>query len=424
MANDALIIEIFGEENLNYFSSQKELIDDKKEKLQELSDLRKRASDVFKVNLTFPDIAVSVGGGILLGLGNSLFKNFIHIKSVKNGKINWKNTFDSYKHEHEVTKTIIDAKPPKISGMNIKDNLHRQLGPQHDIFRFKETLELLTGKKNDYDIWGSTATKIIGHPLSPLGQKYTDFLASSGFNIPNEPKMELLNHLLIDFFSKHSLPIPGSTIIADNSPEFAKIMTTMYDKGLNFKNTAGNFLGFLLVQIILHGYTFLFKAIPQSEFSLTNISLNSTKSLIDTYMNLIKKNEFHMMMMMSHGSSFLVDSIITLSSKSYAGLFQLNYLSLMAFSKHLLQYLIKNVGEYNRLIEESKNKANEISEIDVVWQTNFRSVFEKNFNDPSFQSIFDKDEWLQNSTKILKFKNTVSENLQREKLLLEKLKEM
>ena len=122
MSNDELIVEIFGEENLTCFSSQTKLIDDKKEKLQELSDLRKRASDVFKVNLTFPDIAVSVSAGVLLGLGNSLFKNFIHIKSINNGKIHLKNTFGSSGHEHEVTKTIIDARPPKLPGMDINPN--------------------------------------------------------------------------------------------------------------------------------------------------------------------------------------------------------------------------------------------------------------------------------------------------------------
>jgi hypothetical protein len=411
MANDALIVEIFGEENLIYFSSQKEIIDDKKEKLQELSDLRKRASDVFKVNLTFPDIAVSVSAGVLLGIGNALFKDFI----PKNG---------SLRHEHGTTRTGVDYDIPKPQGFKGSVNdLHRQIGPGHDIFRFKEALGLMSGESKDFNLWGKTATSILGHELRPGNLKLDIFRQLGGFKIPTNPKSELINHLLIDFFTKRSLPIPGSTYIADSSPEMAKMMLTMYDNGLNLKTGLGNLLGYTLVQIIIHGYTFLFKAIPQSDFKLTNLSFDSAKSLVETYLQLIKKNEFHIMMMMSHGSSFLVDSIITLSSKSYTGLFQLNYLSLMAFSKHLLQYLIKNIGEYNKLIEEAKSKANEISAIDVVWQTNFRTVFEKNFTDPNFQSIFDKDEWLQNSTKILNFKNTVSENLQREKLLLEQLKE-
>jgi hypothetical protein len=412
MPSDALLIEIFGEENLLYFSSQKKIIDEKKEKLQELSDLRKRASDVIKVNLTFPDIAVSVSAGVLLGIGNALFKDFI----PKNG---------SLRHEHGTTRTGVDYSIPKPQGLKGSVNdLHRQIGPGHDIFRFKEALGLMSGKSTDFNLWGKTATDILGHELRPGNLKLDIFRQLGGFKIPTDPKAELLNHLLIDFFTKRSLPIPGSSYIADSSPEMAKMMLKMYDNGLNLKTGLGNLLGYTLVQIIIHGYTFLFKAIPQSDFKLTNLSFDSAKSLVGTYLRLIKKNEFHIMMMMSHGSSFLVDSIITLSSKSYAGLFQLNYLSLMAFSKHLLQYLIKNISEYNKLIEEAKSKANEISEIDVVWQTNFKSVFEKNFNDPNFQSIFDKDEWLQNSTKILNFKNTVSENLQREKFLLEQLKEL
>ncbi|MHB8338430.1 MAG: hypothetical protein ACYDEE_13535 [Ignavibacteriaceae bacterium] len=412
MANESLLVEIFGEENLVYFSSQKGIIDGKKEKLQELSDLRKRASDVFKVNLTYPDIAVSISAGVLLGIGNALFKDFIPEKG-------------SLRHEHGTTRTGIDYSIPKPQGYKGSVNdLHRQIGPGHDIFRFKEALGLMNGKSSDFDLWGKNATDILGHELKPGNLKLDMFRELGGFKIPTDPKAELLNHLLIDFFTKRSLPIPGSSYIADSSPEMAKMMLKMYDNGLNLKTGLGNLLGYTLVQIIIHSYTFLFKAIPQSEFKLTNLSFDSANTLVESYIELTKKNEFHIMMMMSHGSSFLVDSIITLSSKSYAGLFQLNYLSLMAFSKHLLQYLIKNVGEYNKLIEETKSKANEISEIDVVWQTNFRSAFEKNFTDPNFQSIFDKDEWMQNSTRILNSTNTISDNLQREKLLLAQLKEM
>jgi len=80
MLNDSLLLEIFGEENLANFVSQKINLDDKTNKFIELAALRDRASDVFNVNLTFPDIAISVSAGVLLGLGNALFKNFFHIK--------------------------------------------------------------------------------------------------------------------------------------------------------------------------------------------------------------------------------------------------------------------------------------------------------------------------------------------------------
>ena len=73
-------------------------------------------------------------------------------------------------------------------------------------------------------------------------------------------------------------------------------------------------------------------------------------------------------------------------------------------------------------MREAKSKANDISAIDVTWQTNFRSAFEKNFDDPNFQSIFDQDEWLRNSNKIFDFRNTIHNNMQRERLLIEQLK--
>ena len=100
--NDQLLIEIFGEENLENFVNQVALLDSQKNKLRELSDLRKRASDTYKVNITFPDIAIAAGSGILLGIGNALFKNFSHIKSInmisrdgiETREINWKKTFD------------------------------------------------------------------------------------------------------------------------------------------------------------------------------------------------------------------------------------------------------------------------------------------------------------------------------------------
>jgi hypothetical protein len=421
---EKIFIEIFGEENLAQFASQQVIVDTKVEKLKELSELRQRASDVFKVHLTFPDIAVSVSAGVLVGLGNALFKNFFHIKSIdKNGHINGKNTFGQYNHQHEVSNTIIDHRSPRLAGMDYENNLHRQLGPTHDLFRFKETLALLSGEKSDYDIWGKTATQIIGHPLAPLGQKFTDFLISGGFNIPSNPKQELLNHLLIDFFSKHSLPIPGTTWIADagSKGQVSSLMLRIYDDGFNLKNTLGNSIGLALIEIVIRSYTFLFKAIPESGFSLSPLQLSEIKKLFTTYSALKSRNEFHVMMMISHGSSFLTDTLITTGSKSYMGLFQLNYPSLIAFSKYLLQYLLKNAAEYNKLIEQAKDKANEIADIDIVWSTNYWSNLQTTFSDPAFVSIFDADEWLRQSDIIAKFRDGTKERLLKEEELIRQL---
>ncbi len=122
MDKDTLLIEIFGQENLDYYEKQNIIIDQKNVKIQEMHDLRQRASDAFKVDLSFPDIAVSASAGILLGIGNALFKDFV----PKHGGL---------RHKHGTTRTAIDYQVPKPTEFKGSvQNLHRQLGPGHDIF--------------------------------------------------------------------------------------------------------------------------------------------------------------------------------------------------------------------------------------------------------------------------------------------------
>jgi hypothetical protein len=133
---ERFVIEIFGQDNLDFFQSQQVIIDTKVEKLQELCDLRERASAAFNFNLSYCDIAVSAGSGVLLGIGNALFKD-------------WIPQHGSLAHHHDVTRTGIDhgiPKPPGFSG-SVND-LHRQIGPSHDIFRFKDALGLMQARKH------------------------------------------------------------------------------------------------------------------------------------------------------------------------------------------------------------------------------------------------------------------------------------
>jgi hypothetical protein len=250
----------------------------------------------------------------------------------------------------------------------------------------------------------------------------SEFLNLGGFKIPDDPAGELMNHLLIDFFTKRSLPIPGSTYLADASPEAAKMMLGMYKNGLNLKVAAGNFLGFALVQIIVHGYTFLFKAVPESEFSFSPLEWNKVKHLFSTYSNLTRANNFHGMMMLAHGSSFLADSAITLGTKSYAGLLQLNYLSLIAFSKHLIQYMLKNVAEYKELIAQANERAVDISNADDYWKTNYRTRLQAQLSNPTLLLAFSEDEWSRNAARISAFdvqvKDYVAKRRERQTLLL------
>ena len=353
--NENLIVEIFGADALEFYEKHHLMLNEKEQLLTDIDDLRKKASDVFSIRLKIPDLIVAISSGILVGLGNALFKNFI----PKHGPL---------RHKHKTTRTAVDYGIPKPKGVKGSVNdLHRQIGPGHDIFRFKEALDLMTGKTNDFSLWGKKATEILGHPLKPGNMKLTDFLADGGFKIPADPKAELINHLLIDFFTKRSLPLPGSSYIADSSESMAKIMLNMYDEGLNLKNFAGNTLAFLLVQLINTGYIFLFWAIPQSNFTLIPFELQNFKNLFEKSKELKKSNEYDFMFVISHGSSFLIDSIISLTSKNYTGIFQLNYASLLAFSKHILSYLIRNAKKYKEFMQQVSEKVQLANNIDDTW---------------------------------------------------------
>ena len=76
---------------------------------------------------------------------------------------------------------------------------------------------------------GKTITEQTGGTLHAGNMRVDDFLARGGFKIPDDPKAELMNHLLIDFFKKTSLPIPFTSYIADHSQAMAKIMMGMYE---------------------------------------------------------------------------------------------------------------------------------------------------------------------------------------------------
>lgn len=403
-------VEIFGEQNLEDYGSQSKIIELREEKLEELTDLRNRASEVFKAHLTITDLIVASAAGILLGLGNALFKGFV----PQHGKL---------QHKHGTTRTAVDYKTPKPSGYKGSvQNLHRQIGPGHDIFRFKEALSLMSGESNDFNLWGKKATKILGHALTPGNMKLDKFFELGGFKIPSDPKSELINHLVIDFFTKTSLPIPGTSYIADHSEESAKVMLRMYDEGFNLKSAIGNSMAFALVQLIIHSYTFLFKAIPNSGFGFENFDLAHFQNIFKEYKKLVKENQFHMMMIIAHGASFLVDTIITTTSKSYAGLFQLNYASLLAFSKHLIQYILKSTKEYKHLIEGSKNKANEVGKLDGMWYSNFKRNFIKVTSNEHFVELFDPSEMIRGHKDVLRVADNLLKSQKQKQLLLEELR--
>jgi len=351
-----LEIDVFGEEALEQFSKQTNIIKVKEISQTEANQSREKAARAFHVDITRTDVLVAGVAGSLLGIANGMFKSFV----PKHG---------SLKHVHGTTNAPVDYKPPNTPmGMKgYQTNLHRQVGPGHDVLRFKEALGLTTGEVDNFKLWDSSAKEILGHDLRHLSKNPFNYLSGTA------AKTELINHLLIDFFTKRSLPIPGSSYLADHSPEMTSIMTGMYENGANLKNLLGNTIGFVILQLILWSYVMLYKAVPLSGFQVKNFSKQCLNSLMNEFSKYLKTNEYHVLCMIAHGASFAFDTTVTLASKSYAGLLQLNYASLAQFGNHSIRYISRSIAEYKKFMKETRGFSDEAMFQDKLWESDFQA---------------------------------------------------
>jgi len=411
--NNKKIEKIFGKENLEMFSKQREVLKKQEDVLSEIDTLNMELKDVFKVDLTLPDIIASVSSGVIIGLFDALFKQYI----PKSGE---------FKHEHSTTRTGVDYKVPKPQGFKgSPQNLHRQVGPGHDVFRFKDALDLMSGNKNDFKLWGGNISKFMENDLHSGNMKIADFIARGGFKIPQNPKAELINHLLIDFFTKMSLPIPFTTYIADYNQECAVLMLNMYDNGFNLKNFVGGTTSTVLLELLLRGYVMLFKAIPNG------IEVFKTKDeckFVSGFDTICKKNkeylssnECNMLGILSHGSSFLIDSLITTSSKSYAGIFQLNFGSLLMFSKYVISYTMKCLKEKREIEENLVEAKASLEQFEIQWQQGFKDNVLKIVKKDGFLDTFDFEKISNKEKQIRAMQTDISDNIKERKKLFEEL---
>lgn len=345
MDNDRAV-QVFGEEGLATFLEQKNILSEQEQLNAQVKELSQQLNSIMRTGITAPDVIVSIASGVMMGLFDALFKQFV----PQHG---------SLKHDHDVKRTAVDYKVAKPQGTkgSVQD-LHRQVGPGHDVFRFKEALELMSGKTSDFPLWGKKASDFTGGKLHPGNMRFDEFILRGGFRIPNNPKAELMNHLIIDFFTKRSLPIPGTSFIADHSEACAKVMMKMYDEGLNLKNFVGGLSATILLEVLIRGYAILFKAIipvggEAFKSDDNDAFITVFKNVLEANKNYTRSNEFYMQGMIAHGSSFLLDTLITTGSKSYAGLFQLNYGSLIAFAGYVTKYLLECHKKRQNLVFQS-----------------------------------------------------------------------
>ena len=358
---------VFGDQALLGLSNRKAIEAEIDRLYRENEALLQQAQNAFHVDLTLADIIVAAAAGVVCGAISGCFKSFV----PQEGK---------FKHKHGTRRTAIDHKVPKPEGMHGSvQGLHRQIGPGHDLGRFKEALDLMSGETNDFPLWGKNISDYTGGVLHSGNIKLDRFLETGGFKIPADPKAELINHLVIDFFTKTSLPIPFSSYLADNSEFMGKLMISMYGNGLNLKNLVGSLSSVAVIQLITHSYAFLFKALSSSDFvnrikqaSDVEDFKSTIELLSDEYKLYIESKEFHVIQMIAHGASFLVDTTITAASQNYTGILSLDYGSLLILGSSSIKYMSSGMADYRTAMEGVAKINHSLETANQKWFSSFK----------------------------------------------------
>ena len=409
------LVEFCGEDTANSLLHRLDIDKQISALKKEQEELEEELKKSFSVNLSWTDIIVAISAGVLCGAMNGLFKSYV----PKHGNL---------KHKHSTTRTGVDYKVPKPKGMKGSvQGLHRQIGPGHDIGRFKEALDLMSGKTKDFPLWGKTIAEQTGGVLHAGNMSIEDFLAQGGFKIPADPKAELMNHLLIDFFTKTSLPLPFSSYIADNSQAMAKIMMGMYDNGLNLKNVVGNVSSLAILQLVTHSYAYLFKSAKEVNLYSRIKDVSSPKEFMTLFNELgeenkryIKSKDFNVLQALAHGSSFLVDTIITVGSKNYAGLFCLDFGTLIAFATDVIKYVKQSTDTHKDTLSEINVISDQVLSLENSWYEAFREDMLRLAEKENFFDTFDPEKIMASHNEII---GKLEQGQHRTKEMLSELKD-
>ena len=409
------LVEFCGENAVNFISHQIAVEKQIKYLQNEKKQLENELRQSFSVNLSATDIVVATISGVVCGAMNGLLKSFI----PQHGDL---------KHKHSTTRTGVDYKVPKPEGMKGSvQGLHRQIGPGHDLGRFQEALDLMSGKKTDFPLWGKNISEQMGGSLHPGNMRVEDFLSRGGFKIPDDPKAELMNHLLIDFFTKTSLPLPFTSYIADNSQAMAKIMLGMYGNGLNLKNLVGNVSSLAMLQLITNSYVFLFKSAKNVNLYERLHNVGGLNDFSELFNELCEENkrfkktkEFDVFQAIAHGSSFLVDTIITTASKNYAGLFALDYGTLIKFSIDVIKYVKKSSDICNDTLNKISQVDDDILVLESIWYENFKKEMLSLAAKDNFIEVFNPQLIMENHNRIIQ---KLESGQEKRKAMLKELQE-
>lgn len=143
--------------------------------------------------------------------------------------------------EFDIKKNPIDA---HIPGAPVGD--HRLFSYGHDLFRFFKGVRLIMGQADEIGIAGTGGI---------ISGNFSDF---SSPDKVWKAVLILIIHLYKDFWTARSLPIPGSTIIADlNNNTMPQIIDDLTNKNeVNLRQLSSQVLSVTVIEIINRIYSF------------------------------------------------------------------------------------------------------------------------------------------------------------------------
>lgn len=241
---------------------------------------------------------------------------------------------------------------------------HRIFGPGHDLFRWNDAVEQM--KSGEYNV------NVGGESVNVKGYIYNGELKPFRTKIFEKYSPDLIHfrHMLADFFSKRSLPIPGlSFLLDDSSKEGIDFMLYLYKGGFHLRGLLSNFSGVLLTEFILRFYIHLRRWKNGKEFNL-----------------FLANNEKHCeMFMVGHGINVAMNIGKIIVTENIGAI---NLPAIFALTRYTMQYLIMR---WKRRDEALQILIRNAKEIDAGWDKLLIETKESILHDQDFKNIFLKE---------------------------------
>lgn|GEM_PF-2689443 len=225
---------------------------------------------------------------------------------------------------------------------NIKGGpLHRLVGPSHDLSRFMEAIgQIMKGEFRSNVMGKEFVSNVYG------GRSSTPYLKIES---PTDAAVVLILHLIGDFFSKTSLPIPGRTKIAES--EIQAVVKNVFDEyrnGGNLRLLVSEFLsnltGALLITIVLRLYRYFRIAIETR--SMSGLSMKD-----DLKFHVLCRNAQSMSFVISVGKAAFSTNPLALNYMNFIQIVR-NGAAINRISKVEQEKLLTHIDGISRRIED------------------------------------------------------------------------